>query len=307
MYKTPFIAALALAILALSGCASTPTGYMYQHSLAYNVALNGGIKAEQLHDVKLTEEQSQHLADTVGFRAADTALGFTFPAAGLNKWQSGGGAALGLAQAFLESQITHSYQRIILMAWMPTSMAQAAKQARAKFDQMIRDAMEHTMTQAGLKWQDNDPSTRIHNGNFRTGYFVQGVNKVWHCPISDKAGKYQNDLACYIYSNTVLPEQIKSPDLPGVKSGNSYFFGYHRTKKLLFFEFSKWDSVHSDAVYADAKVDELSFLQGVSQQLPAWAYIYVPAKEVSLNGKSIDYPFVLNQGKVHLFAVAADG
>ncbi len=299
-----FVACLGIVIVAsLAGCASGPIPYQDSHSLAYNVALNGGVEQERLHDVTLTKEQATHLADTVGFRSLDTAMSFALPGAGLTNWQAGGGAALGLVTSMLKSQIDQAADRVILMAWMPKSMASNSMVARNHFAGIVRTAMEGAIHDVGLTWSKSSPDIENDKKKNRTYYFLSGEEKGWNCPVSDPDGKYVDNIACSVYSNIVLPSSVSSPTLPGVKSGQSYLFGFHDSGKYAFFTPDTWDSIHASAVYASSSVDTGQFLQAVSKHLPKWVYIYVPANEVEQDGEKVKFPFVLHQGKALLFAV----
>lgn len=291
--------------LFLAGCASNSSiPYQDKHSLAYNIAVNGGIESERLRDVTLTKEQAAHLADSTEFRAADTALSFAIPPTGLTKWQAGGGAALGLASALLSSQMKQMADRIVIMAWMPENNAPDSNAARQKLSNAINTAIEGAIQHIGLEKNASSPSTSEKELRLETSYFVEGEGNGWSCPATDLEGKYEDGLGCMIKTQVFTPEITQAPNVPGLPGGQVYAFTAHVHGKYSFTDWDRWSNINAYPVYEKSSVDEGDLLFQVSQRLPSWVYIYVPAGKVKdKSGDKVDYPFVLNKGKMLLFAV----
>lgn len=170
--KKALITTVALAVAALSGCASTssyePTAYKTNHSRAYNIAEAGGL-VTGIQDASVPRDKLERLTDTKTFGAAYVLSGYMSPQLGMTDWQGG---LVNLANWAIGPK-QHG-ARNSLIAWMPANEAVSPADAQAKFLSHVKVSIESALTDLGANF------TLLYDKDGRLTY--QFYKNEWGCP-----------------------------------------------------------------------------------------------------------------------------
>lgn len=267
---------LATAPILLTGCAttSTPATYDNTHSKAFNIAQAGGLYEVKDRPVPRSEYESLKFT---GNTATNTLL-FT-SSLGANM-DLGAGLGMGLLTSVLEQPGTASRNSVV--AWMPQSEAATSEEAQAKLVKLMKVAMEDTLKEMGLSYE-------VTNGNSDRKVEFYFYNEEFGCP-EYQQGMTNKDL-CYIAAEIFEPRKAASPSFVS-SAQNSYAFEsnhnvyYHRFRVTP----GRDSNVPTDQMYA-----------AVSSKLPEWVYLYIASGQIKINDTTVTTPYLLEQGKAHLF------
>lgn len=267
---------LATAPILLTGCAttSTPATYDNTHSKAFNIAQAGGLYEVKDRPVPRSEYESLKFT---GNTATNTLL-FT-SSLGANM-DLGADLGMGLLTSVLEQPGTASRNSVV--AWMPQSEAATSEEAQAKLVKLMKVAMEDTLKEMGLSYE-------VTNGNSDRKVEFYFHNEEFGCP-EYQQGMTNKDL-CYIAAEIFEPRKAASPSFVS-SAQNSYAFEsnhnvyYHRFRVTP----GRDSNVPTDQMYT-----------AVSSKLPEWVYLYIASGQIKINDTTVTTPYLLEQGKVHLF------
>ncbi|MCA0762409.1 hypothetical protein [Vibrio vulnificus] len=267
--------------LAITGCASTsePVVYDSSHSRAYNIAQAGGLY--DVKDKKVLRADYESLS-FAGNAAANTLL-FT-SSAGLGMSLSEG-FGIGLLTAALDNP--DPAMRNSIMAWMPQSVAESTEQAQKLLLEQVTQAMSATLKELSVGFE----KTSATDDETTEFYFYSNA---LGCPQYEQ-GMTNRDL-CYMRAQIIEPYVHASPDFVE-SSTQAYTFSsnhkyrYHRFKVTP----GKTATLPLEQIYAS-----------VSKKLPEWAYLYIASGNLQFGEQSVTVPYLLEQGKPHLFITQDD-
>ncbi|WP_431623116.1 hypothetical protein [Enterobacter cloacae] len=280
--KKALITTVALAVAALSGCASTssyePTAYKTNHSRAYNIAEAGGL-VTSIQDASVPRDKLERLTDTKTFGAAYVLSGYMSPQLGMTDWQGG---LVNLANWAIGPK-QHG-ARNSLIAWMPANEAVSPADAQAKFLSHVKVSIESALTDLGANF------TLLYDKDGRLTY--QFYKNEWGCPTWVNGQSKVADM-CSVKVKIVEPRLGSAPNFVSGVQGTAYAFTSGHETAYNFVNVGNGAASHApqQAIYA-----------AISKQLPAWAYLYLAPKSVELdNGEKVAFPYLLDQGKAELF------
>ncbi|GHY16695.1 hypothetical protein VCSRO163_3370 [Vibrio cholerae] len=282
--KKALITTVALAVAALSGCASTssnyePSAYKAKHSRAYNIAEAGGL-VTGIQDVPVPRDKLERLTDTKTFGAAYMLSGYMSPQLGMTDWQGG---LVNLANWAIGPK-QHG-ARNSLIAWMPANEAVSSADAQGKFLSHVKVSIESALTDLGANF------TLLYDKDGRLTY--QFYKNEWGCPMWVNGQSKVADM-CSIKVKIVEPLVGTTPDFVTGVQGAAYAFTSGHETAYNFVNVGNGTTSHApqQAIYA-----------AISKQLPDWAYLYLAPKSVELeNGDKVAFPYLLGQGKPEFFA-----
>lgn len=291
MKKQLTTAALGL-LVGLSGCATTPKPVAYQekHSRAYNIAQAGGLS--EVKDQVVPRADFEAL-QTAGNVTADT-LALT-SSAGL-----GLGFGPGFALALVNSAIAPkgTAERSSLVAWLPAS---AALNTRAALDAMfshVKESAETTLAEMGAEFLLTSEQEVKRSGKTVLVAVYGVMHDDWGCPKESPRAKARRDDFCFLTARVVEPDLAPAPTFfpelgdPAFRFSSSHKAWYN----TLEFRRSKTSTAPEDALYSN-----------LSKNLPAWSFLYLAPKAVTLStGEQIGFPYLLEQGRVELFVFPKD-
>ncbi|MET4862001.1 hypothetical protein [Morganella morganii] len=264
------------ACIVLVGCATTsnPSVYDEGHSKAFNIAQAGGLYEVKDHIIPREEYESLKLTTST---ATNTLLFNSSLGANMDL---SSGLGLGLLTSVLEQPGTASRNSII--AWMPQNEANSAKEAQAKLVSQMKVAMEDTLKEMGLSYE-------VTNGNSERKVEFYFHNEEFGCP-EYQQGMTNKDI-CYIATEIFEPRNAASPSFVS-SAQNSYAF--ESNHKVYYHRFrvtpGRDSDVPTDQIYA-----------AVSSKLPEWVYLYIASGQIKINDTTVTTPYLLEQGKAHLF------
>ncbi|WP_432464100.1 hypothetical protein [Agarivorans sp. QJM3NY_33] len=267
---------LATTPILMTGCATTSTSAAYDktHSKAFNIAQAGGLYEVKDRIVPRTEYESLIFT---GNTTTNTLL-FT-SSLGANM-DLGAGLGMGLLTSVLEQPGTASRNSVV--AWMPQSEAATSEEAQAKLVSQMKVAMEDTLQEMGLSYE-------VTNGNSERKVELYFHNEEFGCP-EYQQGMTNKDL-CYIATEIFEPRETVSPSFVS-SAQNSYAF--ESNHKVYYHRFrvtpGRDSNVPTDQMYAT-----------VSSKLPEWVYLYIASGDIQINKTTVKAPYLLEQGKAHLF------
>lgn len=273
---------LSIAIsLVITGCASTsePVVYDSSHSRAYNIAQAGGLYDVKDKKVPRADYESLSFA---GDATANTLL-FT-SSAGLGMSLSEG-FGIGLLTAALDNP--DPAQRNSIMAWMPQPDAESSEQAQKLLIEQVTQAMSETLDELGAGYE----KTSATDDEITEFYFY---NDELGCPKYEQ-GMTNRDL-CYMRAQIIEPYLHVSPEFVE-SSTQAYTFSsnhkyrYHRFRVTA----GKTATLPLEQIYAS-----------VSKKLPEWVYLYIASGNLQFGEQSVTVPYLLEQGKPHLFITQDD-
>ncbi|MCE0759514.1 hypothetical protein LWH94_09890 [Marinobacter sp. G11] len=281
--KNLFAVTALVASMTLTGCASMSAPYEYQesHSEAYNIARAGGL----VQDIEDTEVPANKLGSitesmaNVGFVSA----GYMKPQLGMTSWQTVGVNALSI----LSEPDSHG-ARNSMMAWMPMEEAKSQQAAQEEFLSHVKVAVADALNDMGATHEtiyDRKGTVVVHF-----------INNDWDCPAYEKGVTDLEDL-CQVRFQVYEPRTAPAPSfITQTNTGEErYVFSsghgrkYHRLNLL---------------VNDNSSVPESELYANISKGMPDWSYLYLaPGKVKTGEGKTIEYPYILNQGKAELFLI----
>lgn len=280
--KKALITTVALAVAALSGCASTssykPPAYKTNHSRAYNIAEAGGL-VTGIQDAYVPRDKLERLTDTKTFGAAYALSGYISPRFGMTALQGGLVNLVNWAIGPKQHGARNS-----LIAWMPANEADSLESAQAKFLSHVKFSIESALTNLGANF------TLLYDKDGRLIYHFY-KNK-WGCPTWVNGQSKVSDM-CSVDVKIVKPSIGEAPDFVSGVQGTAYAFTSGHATEYNFVNISNGKASHApqQAIYA-----------AISKQLPAWAYLYLAPRSVKLeNGNQVAFPYLLGQGKAELF------
>ena len=286
MLKNILTATAALAVAALSGCASapsTPRAFDASHSEAYNIARAGDL-VTGIKDTTVPRGQMGRLTDTTAFGAAYTLSGFATPALGLS---SLGGGALNLVN-WLSTPDSHGARNSVI-GWMPASEAATPAEARDKMAEHITTALRNTLTAMGAEFSSG--GTPLY-GKERVVYFSVKKDE-WGCTTRKRGA--EDDYNCSVRVVIQMPRRGTAPDFVAGVQGPAYVFQSNHSYNYNRIEMRLDDPRR-------VPLRELYF--AASAQLQPGVYLYIaPGKVSGEDGKKIEFPFLLDQGQAKLFVV----
>lgn len=287
----------------LTGCAGTPTAYQYQDKSSYalNVANAAGVTGVQ--DAKAPEgldpehlkmlEDGANLAEMMGdgfdaaFMAGAAANLISMPGIG-----SGGALAFGILD-LLNTPIGPGPAEVnSVAAWMPASMAATPKEAHEKMKQVFTDAIVAAAAQKGFELIPDESGV---NNPDHIGFWM--IDESRGCTKEYVHSHEWKGNACIVAAFIYEPILVPTPKLVSHHAeeqsyGSTYTL---RTKGRL---------IPLVRVYApkQAMLQEDLFLATISENLPAWANLLLGSKVTNTKGgEPIPFPYVLNQGRAHLY------
>lgn len=271
----------AVTVCALStlfvGCAGSPTynppDYRDHQSKAFNVAKAGRMMTG-IKDTKAPENHNNTDLGEVAYNSAD--LYFTYfmnPSLGLTNWGSLGFGVLGLFERKDGNYHT-------LLAWMPKNDPSITyEKARENFDQIVNNAVLKAFEKHELN------AEYVGQGKFEQHIFNITNDELLCNATMPCSLEYRIDLPAWSGSS---PGYISEP------SEDAIVFSAGNTKG----DYS-WIEINSEY---SSKLKQQEIYQTISENLPGWAYLYLPANKIRLgNTKKITFPVLLNEGKPELF------
>ncbi|EGQ8902390.1 hypothetical protein JKP10_18080 [Vibrio vulnificus] len=264
------------ACIVLVGCAttSTPATYDNTHSRAFNIAQAGGLYEVKDRIVPRAEYES---LEFTGNTATNTLLFTSSLGANIDL---GAGLGVGLLTSVLEQPGTASRNSVV--AWMPESEAATSEEAQARLVSQMKVAMENTLKEMGLSYE-------VTNGNSERKVEFYFHNEEFGCP-EYQQGMTNKEL-CYIATEIFEPRKAASPSFVS-SAQNSYAF--ESNHKVYYHRFrvtpGRDSNVPTDQMYA-----------AVSSKLPEWVYLYIASGQIKINDTTVTTPYLLEQGKAHLF------
>lgn len=271
-----------------------PIEYQYDSnsSLALNVAKASGIEAYQ--DAEVDLKQEDHMANgTIYSTAFNTMMFANDTALSLSTGNSGGGLALGLLTAALNSSkrdFTPEYS--YLSSWAPSDYAATPMAANQKLFEELFTAASIAAVELDFSLEFLNENTDKHNATYK-------IYKV-----KDNNGKLcQEPDYCTLKIGTPNPKLVKTPSFINHSSEYSYFFyniaNYDGKKAelspLFYFSIQSEDEQHSDL--------RVAFLDEVSKSTPDWVYILNPGlvfNDYKTKGNRYHQPYFINKGeKLH--------
>ena len=267
---------LATTPILMTGCAttSTPATYDNTHSRAFNIAQAGGLYEVKDRPVPRSEYESLKFT---GNTATNTLLFTSSLGANMDL-----GAVLGrgLLTSVLDQPGTASRNSVV--AWVPQSQAATSEEAQANLVKLMKVAMEDTLKEMGLNYE-------VTNGNSERKVEFYFHNEEFGCP-EYQQGMTNKDL-CYIATEIFEPRKAVSPSFVS-SAQNSYAF--ESNHKVYYHRFrvtpGRDSNVPTDQMYA-----------AVSSKLPEWVYLYIASGQIKINDTTVTTPYLLEQGKAHLF------
>lgn len=279
--KKVLITTVALAVSALTGCVTSnyePTKYEINHSRAYNIAKAGAL-VTGIQDTSVPKDELERLTDTKTFRAAYVLSGYVSPQLNMTNWQ--GGLVNLLNWTIGPKQ--HG-GRNSLISWMPASEAVSSEDAQAKMLSRVKISVERSLTNLDAKFA----LLYEENGNLVYHFYKQD----WNCP-TWVDGKSEISDMCAIKVRIVKPRTGIAPEfVHGVSSQIYAFTSGHDTQYNRINVINGHNShTPQQMIYAE-----------LSRNLPAWVYLYLAPKQVSLEtGDKVAFPYLLEQGKPEFF------
>ena len=280
--KKALITTVALAVAALSGCASTssyePTAYKTNHSRAYNIAEAGGL-VTGIQDASVPLDKLERLTDTKTFGAAYVLSGYTSPQLGMTNWQGG---LVNLVNWVIGPK-QHG-ARNSLIAWVPAKEAVSPADAQGKLLSHVKVSIESALTGLGADFtllydQDGELTYHFYKSEWDCSTWVNGKSKV-------------SDM-CSVKVKIIEPRTGTAPNFVSGAQGAAYAFTSGHETQYNYVNVSNGAASHApqQTIYA-----------AISKQLPAWAYLYLAPNSVKLeNGDKVAFPYLLEQGKPELF------
>lgn len=280
--KKALITTVALAVAALSGCASTssyePTAYKTNHSRAYNIAEAGGL-VTGIQDASVPRDKLERLTDTKTFGAAYVLSGYMSPQLGMTDWQGG---VVNLVN-WVSGPKQHG-ARNSLIAWMPANEAVSPADAQGKLLSHVKVSIESALTDLGADF------TLLYDQDGELTY--QFYKSEWDCPTWVNGKSKVSDM-CSVKVKITEPRTGTAPSFVSGAQGAAYAFTSGHETQYNYVNVGNGAASHApqQAIYA-----------AISKQLPAWAYLYLAPKAVKLeNGDKVAFPYLLEQGKPELF------
>jgi len=309
------IAASAVALVALSGCAGSPINYAQRHadhghydgnpdrSRALNVAIATGLtecengQCAPLDDVARSRlPESMHgvsnmdmiddLSDawSVGHGVAQMA-GMADALTGLSGTTSG---MLSIGSFLLEpGEMKDPAMVPTIVAWMPKSMAADPSDAQKMMMSIVSKAMPEGAFQ-GYQVEVDQYAESSLAATFTQG---SGCNSQTSCavdinPVSEPVGvktspDWLHEGPAYAWTNW--------------KRGQTSAGGFNH----IWLDVYRVETDSHEYLPWPDDLNARAYLARVSENLPAWAYIYLPPTEQN------NYPVMLNQGKPLLFVEPA--
>lgn len=280
--KKALIITVAMAVAALSGCASNssyqPTAYKTNHSRAYNIARAGAL-VTGIQDAAVPRDKLDRLTDTKTFGAAYVLSGYMSPQLGLTDWQGG---LVTLANWAIGPK-KHG-ARNSLIAWMPAKEAIATTAAQGKLISHVKVSVEAALTGLGADF------TLLYDQDGKLTYHF--YKSEWNCPTWVNGTSKVADM-CSVKVKIIAPRTGTAPNFISGAQGAAYAFtSGHET------EYNYVNVANGAASHAPQQV----IYAAISKQLPAWAYLYLAPKSVQLeSGDKVAFPYLLEQGKPKFF------
>lgn len=274
--KKVFAGILTMGIL--SGCVtSKPMTYMQDHSEAYNIAHAAGLYTD-INDSYVPAED----IDSVTKNMLDAGFvigGYGSPQLGMTNWQTAG---VNLLSVMLEPD-SHG-ARNSLMAWMPINLANSPADAQKVLISHLKKSIELVLEGIGVKYEN------IYEKNGKLSIYF--IKEDWNCPEYSHGVTKLSDL-CEISVETYKPYKGVVPSFIGGVEEERYIFSpddgrdYHNLNLVI----SKKSKVPQELIYTM-----------ISENLNDWVYLYLAPKKVrKANGETINFPYILNEGKAKLF------
>lgn len=276
----PIIAALCAIVL--GGCATAPSGPYQEdphHSRAWNVLTAKQVPVKWVpDDAAVPDDQRDQLRLDVPWTPIAAGAGAVSPLAGLSSFQ---GALFGGLTTFFLAPAEPAPTPYIV-AWMPTSDAASAEAATAAMDSLAIDALRESLA-------DTD---------FPEGYKVQEVRKQYPGGLvhhfSVVGGDCDADKVACHYDATTRPAVAgRAP---------SWHDGAPAWVTSVLLTRSHVDSRDFLPTWR-ATFPDLAVYRAMSERLPKWAYLYMPARSTSYfdpesqSFKLLQFPLMLNQGQ----------
>ncbi|MBZ9574509.1 hypothetical protein [Modicisalibacter sp. MOD 31.J] len=315
MKRVLTVAASAVALVALSGCAGSPINYAQRHadqghydgnpdrSRALNVAIATGLaecengQCAPLDDVarsKLPESMQsvsnvdmiEDLGDawSVGHGVAQMA-GMADALTGLSGTASG---MLSIGSFMLEpSELDDPASMPALLAWMPSSSANSPEDARGKMATMLAEALPTGDFQGYQvrvdRYAEYSSAALFQDGHACNSQYMCAVDftSVSMPAVANSSPDWLSGEAVYVWSNW--------------ERGATSYSGVHRIGLDMY----RLNTETNKELPLPDDLNARAYLARVSENLPAWAYIYLPPTEQN------NYPVMLNQGKPLLFVEPA--
>lgn len=276
-----------IAVCALSalfmGCASTgkynAPPYYDGGSKAYNISFAGWIR-EGMKDRHAPDGYNR--LGEAAFDSVDLyATYFMNPSMGLTDWGS-----LGLGVLSKMAGPTPAGQRNTIIAWMPVTDSDIPMEtAHKQLDNIVNKAVISAFEELN-----------IHHSYAGLGKHGQHVFK-----LNNESLDCTERTSCSLeYRIHNLATKGPSPDYIDQPSDIAIAFTGGGDYKDEY----SWLKINSE----DSSIfPQQDLYLAISNNLPAWAYLYLAANEVNTgNGKKITYPLLLGQGKPELFIYPKD-
>lgn len=233
-----------------------------------------------------------NFTETFEFGAIYTAAGFTAPAFGQSSFA---GSGINLLDMLIDDGPMAT--RNSTFGWMPLSYANDASQAQEKLVAHVQLAMEKSLDVMGL-----DYSRIEHDDTTFIGFYVH--NKDLYCPMQVKKEKWHTgyffhpvrNSACVVRASINMPhDNVKTAD---VRMKNH--------SEARSYKFTSRDKKNFNAILvsspANSSLLENQIYNEISKNLPKWMFIYLAPGKVKLSsGKTINFAYLLNQGKASFF------
>ena len=295
---------ISLAMALASGCSSIPnkftiTGsveprdYNPEQSPAYNIAVQTA-QINGIYDVEIPEEFRDKLYADYKSDVAFANFAHTFFAAYniLNP--------MGVLSILMNANNTPAGETGLypsLFGWRPNDGKTADQAASAVREQAVAATKEmllsygYQINELGI----NEKLTGLTDSRFGSYSYTLGENI--------------GQMFLHIKTPEGKALSVKAPEYTSVPSDNAMLFSssFHdsSTDKHRRAKTRKYDlnSSYLDLFVRNGVVNTFEMYLDLSQRLPDWMYLYIPANHAVIDEKQkVPMPFLLNQGKMLLFA-----
>ena len=278
-----------LCLATLSGCLSTaPSKPMERdpnNSLALDIAIAGRL-GSHLRDAEVPEKAYRKMSSGI-IDTAYVAQGFFNPLVGMSSGMNGFGNLL----IILTEDQTVNEKRHQLLAWMPKELAKDSDQATELMHSMLRNAALKSLNELGYSEVKGQSA---YNYSSWVGKTTETIY------INGKDCSPKNTV-CKLVIYVSEPGEDIPPNFVSTASVDTWQWRNRNGAEMYFFK-----SINQETQYF---INELKFYNEAIRDLPKWVYYYVspgmhqPGSTWTPDMKLpvYKYPFILNQGKMHLF------